>query len=169
VAIVGRDGIGKTAIVSKLFGDLRTDPGPPLVDAFIYLPAHGSRLISPVTLLEALRKVIPDQSAASHLAERRNDATLTLPEKLSEVVDKLAGSRVLVVIDNGEDLLDSGMRLRDPELDEMARALLLGRDHGVKLVFVTREAPEPLLREFAAARPCFSDGRGAGRVWRAAR
>jgi tetratricopeptide (TPR) repeat protein len=147
VAIVGPDGIGKTAMVSRLLDDLRTDSGQPPVEAFVYLPADGSRPIGPAILLEDLSKVVPEPAVAAHLNDRLNDSRLAMLAKLDVALEQLAGTRVVVVIDDAEELLDKGLRLRDDELDELVRALLIRRDHGVKLVMVAREAPEPLLRE----------------------
>jgi tetratricopeptide (TPR) repeat protein len=151
VAVVGPGGIGKTAMVSRLLDGLRRNPQRLPVDAFIYLPAHGSRLIRPAILLEDLRKVVPDRSAADDLAERLNNSALTLPDKLDEVLEELSGTRVIVVIDNAEELLDADGQLRDRELDALVKALLRRRDHAVTLVLATREAPDPLIREFASA------------------
>jgi len=148
VAMVGRDGIGKTAMVSRLFDNLRREPRRLPVDAFVYLPADGSRPIGPVILLEDLSRLVPDEAAGTRLAEVMNDSALTSPEKLDEVLEDLGGTRVVVVVDSAEALLDSGSRLQDPELDELVKALLIRPDHGVKLILVSRREPEPLLREF---------------------
>jgi tetratricopeptide (TPR) repeat protein len=148
VAIVGRDGIGKTAMISRLLDSLQADPGRVRMGALIYLPTQGSRLISPALLLEDLRKAAPDQDSTSHLAEPGKDSALTVPERLDKVIAQLAGRSVLVVIDNAEDLLDTQGRLRDPDMDEMIRALVIRGHHGVKLLLSTRKAPESLLREF---------------------
>jgi tetratricopeptide (TPR) repeat protein len=148
VAVTGRDGIGKTALAVEFLYRLRRDPSRLPVDAFVYMPAQGTRPVTAAILLEDLRKVVPDQKAAARLAERLNDAALSMPEKLDEALGELAGTRVVVVIDNAERLLDPALQLRDPELDEVVRGLMLRHDHSVKLVLVTRDRPEPLLRGF---------------------
>jgi hypothetical protein len=151
VAVVGRDGIGKTAVVSRLFDSWRTDPPPPPVDAFVYLPALGPRPVTSATLLTDLRNAVPNQrAAAAGTAERPNESASTPTEKLDEVLRELAGTRVLLVVDNVETLLDANTALRDPGLDEVVKGLLFGRDHAVKLMLVTREAPDSLLREAAS-------------------
>ncbi len=147
VAVVGRDGIGKTAMMSRLLDDLRGNSQHLPVDAFVYLPADGSRPIGPTILLEDLAKIIPDQAEEAHLVDRLNDPWLAMLDKLDVTLEQLAGTRVVVVVDNAEELLDRGRRLRDPELEEVVKALVVRRDHRVKLVLVTREAPEPLLRD----------------------
>ena len=148
VAIVGRPGIGKTAILSRLSEGLRRNDGHLPVDAFLYLPADGSQPIGPAILLEQLSKIVPNEAASASLDARLNDSTLALSDKLDVTLEELAGTRVVVAIDNAEELLDRGRRLRDHELDALVRALLLRRDHEVKLVLATREAPAQLLREF---------------------
>ena len=148
LAIVGSAGIGKTAMIFRLFDDLRSRTGQLPIDASLYLPADGSRPIGPAMLLEELSKIVPDEGASARLGEHLNDSTLALSDKLDVTLEQLAGSRVVVAIDSAEELLDRGGRIRDPELDELVRALLIRRDHGVKLVLATRSAPEPLLRDF---------------------
>jgi tetratricopeptide (TPR) repeat protein len=145
--VVGRDGIGKTALVSQLFDRLRRELGQIPVHALVYLSAHGSRPIRPAILLEDLRKAAADGTSNGHI-ESMNGSALTSLEKLDKVIEELAGARVIVVIDNAEALLDPQKRLRDRELSEVFEALLKRRDHGVKLVLVTREAPDLLLRDF---------------------
>jgi tetratricopeptide (TPR) repeat protein len=148
LAIVGRAGIGKTAMISRFCDDLESRTGQLPVDVFLYLPADGSRPIGPATLLEELSKIVPGEEARARLGEHLNNSGLVLADKLDATLKQLGGSRVVVAIDSAEELLDKGGRIRDHELDELFRALLSRGDHGVKLVLATRSAPEPLLREF---------------------
>jgi tetratricopeptide (TPR) repeat protein len=148
LAIVGRPGIGKTAMIFRLSDDLESMTGQLPVDAFLYLPADGSRPIGPTTLLEELSKIVPGEEAKARLGEHLNNSGLVLADKLDATLKQLAGSRVVVAIDSAEELLDQGGRIRDHELDELIVALLTRRDHGVKLVLASRSAPEPLLRQF---------------------
>jgi tetratricopeptide (TPR) repeat protein len=146
VAVVGRGGIGKTAMISQWRESLQRDRDQLPVDAFVYLSAYGARPIRPTTLLDDLRKTIPDRAAAARLAEGLNDPTLTLAEKLNEVLNGLGDTSTIVVIDDAEVLLDTQKRFRDPELEELVGTLVRRNDHGVKLIFVTRDEPEQLLR-----------------------
>ena len=148
LAIVGRAGIGKTAMIRRLSDDLGSRTGQFPVDVFLYLPADGSRPIGPATLLEELSKTVPGEEARARLGEHLNNSGLVLADKLDATLKQLAGSRVVVAIDSAEELLDKGGRMRDHELDELFRALLTRPDHGVKLMLATRSAPEPLLRQF---------------------
>jgi tetratricopeptide (TPR) repeat protein len=148
LAVVGSAGIGKTAMIVRLVDDLRSIPGQLPIDAFLYMPADGSRPIGPAILLEELSKIVPDEEASASLGEHLNDSALALSDKIGVTLKQLAGSRVLVVIDSAEALLDNGGRVRDYELDELFRGLLSRSDHGVKLVLASRSAPEPLLRQF---------------------
>jgi tetratricopeptide (TPR) repeat protein len=148
LAIVGSAGIGKTAMIVRFVDDLRSTSGQLPIDAFLYLPADGSRPIGPAILLEELWKIVPDEEARASFGEHPNNLTLPLSDKIDATLKQLAGSRVVVVIDSAEALLDKGGRVRDYELDKLFRALLIRHDHGVKLVLATRSAPEPLLREF---------------------
>ena len=148
LAIVGSAGIGKTAMISRLFDDLRSTTGQLPIDAFLYLPADGSRPIGPAMLLEELSKIVPDEGARAALGEHLNNSMLPLAAKLDRTLEQLAGSRVAVAIDSAEELLDKGGRIRDHELDELFRALLIRPDHGVKLILATRSAPESFLRQF---------------------
>jgi hypothetical protein len=106
LTIVGRAGIGKTAMIFRLSDDLGSRTGQPPVDAFLYLPADGSRPIGPATLLEELSKIVPGEEARARLGEHLNDSTLILADKLDVTLEQLAGSRVVVAIDSAEELLD---------------------------------------------------------------
>jgi len=147
LAIVGSAGVGKTAMIVRFIDDLRSTSGQLPIDAFLYLPADGSRPIGSAILLEELSKIVPGEGARPSLGEQLNDSTRPLSDKIDATLKQLAGSRVVVVIDSAEALLDNGARVRDYELDELFRGLLSRRDHGVKLVLATRSAPEPLLRQ----------------------
>jgi tetratricopeptide (TPR) repeat protein len=148
VAVVGPAGIGKTSMIVRLIYGLRKDPRWLPVDALVYLTANGSRPIGPATILEDLCRVLPDQATAARLGARLNDAAFAPSDTLDEFLEALRDTRVVVVIDNAEELLDTGGRLRDPELDELLRVLLSQRDHRVKLVLVTHAPPISILRGF---------------------
>jgi tetratricopeptide (TPR) repeat protein len=148
LAIVGGVGIGKTAIISRLVDDLRSMTGQLPLDAFLYLPADGSRPIGPAMLLEELSEAVPGKGAGAGLHEHLNNPALALSGKLDATLEQLAGSRVVVIIDSAEELLDRGGRIRDYELEELLKELLIRHDHRVQLVLATHSAPEPLLRQF---------------------
>jgi tetratricopeptide (TPR) repeat protein len=148
VVIVGREGIGKTAMLSQLRESLQSDSSRLAIDGFVYLSAEVFRPITSEALLDDLRKILPQPESLT--AERSKGSALTSPAQLDQLLEELQGTRVVVVIDNAEQLLDSRKQLRDPELDQTVQALLVRRDHAVTLVFVTREAPTSLLRAFPA-------------------
>ncbi|MGR6917258.1 TIR domain-containing protein [[Actinomadura] parvosata] len=149
VAIAGRSGNGKTAMISQWREVLRAEPTPP-VDAFVYLAAYGTRPVRTSILLEELAKAVPDPGARARLAEFLHDPSRTVYDKLDKVLMALTGPTV-VVIDDAEVLLDAAGRIRDPELSEIIDILLHRTDHRVKLILVTQELPELLMRANPAA------------------
>jgi tetratricopeptide (TPR) repeat protein len=145
IAVVGRDGIGKTTMVSQLRQRLaQQDLSVPV--AFTYLPALGYEPVTGAAMLRALVRVAPGEEAADWLAERLH-APVPYLEKLDEILASLAGTRTIMAIDNAEVLLDQEAQILDRELSELINELVNRDDHAVTLVLVSRRNPDGLLRE----------------------
>jgi len=150
VVVVGPDGVGKTAIVSRLLDPPEGGNGSRSMpaEAVVYLPVHGARPITAAVLLTCLRRALPSQRA-SGLTTMLEDEVLTSEQKLEVLLERISNRRVVVAFDNVEDLLDGANgEFRDPELREVLSALVGRRQHGVKVVLITRTGtePRPLLR-----------------------
>jgi tetratricopeptide (TPR) repeat protein len=127
LAITGPRGVGKTGMVSRLLGAIRTgEVELPLV-GFVYLPVYGMQPVNASLLVHALAEV-----ARSPLARR----SVPWRDLLDGVLDALAGQLVILVIDNAENLIDQHGRFSDRELDGVLKRLVERRDHGVRPVLV---------------------------------
>jgi tetratricopeptide (TPR) repeat protein len=142
VAVCGPDGIGKSMMVAELLKKLGSKRAAP--DAVVWLRAHGARPVSAAVLLTDLGRAANRGIAAVEPLLANPDLTVT--QKLEAVLRHLGQQRVIVAIDNVEELLDGDSNeFRDSELDELIRALGIWSEHGVKVVLVTQKEPEPLL------------------------
>jgi tetratricopeptide (TPR) repeat protein len=160
VVVIGRDGIGKTAVVRRLLEAQGTGLGPQIADGVVYLTAEGPRPVSAAVLLADLGQLVPAPQQTSVRVEL-NRPELTVTQKLDKLLRGLGPTRVLLAIDNLEELLDPETHeLLEPELDEILRTLIVRHDHAVKIVLLTRTAPEPLLEPLPAriARLSLDDG-----------
>jgi tetratricopeptide (TPR) repeat protein len=147
--VVGRAGIGKTAMVCRGLralegGQLPGDGGPLSVDGIVYLSASGSRRVTAPNLFADLTKLLPDGDA-QRLDALYKDPRITTEAKMCALLEAFPNGRVLSLLDNFEDVLDPATQnIRDAELDEALRALLMLPHHAVKVILTTRIAPRDL-------------------------
>jgi tetratricopeptide (TPR) repeat protein len=145
VVLHGPDGIGKTAMTIRFCAELERDD-PPWIDAVIYSKADGSDPVTTASLLRHLGNVGPVGSDTP-IDPLLHNQDLTPRQKLDLALDSIGSLRVLVVIDNVEELLEDDGTFRDAELGEVLYNLASARRHQVKLLLVTRKRPEALLTE----------------------
>jgi tetratricopeptide (TPR) repeat protein/predicted MPP superfamily phosphohydrolase len=161
VTVVGRAGVGKTAMVCLLLKALESGRLPDLgsaelngqvfgnehtlpVDGIVYLSAVGTRRVNLPNLWADLVKLLPPAAAAELEAVYQNPQAGTAARMLALLAHFPRG-RVAVLLDNFEELLDAESgALADTELDEALRALLAGPQHGIKVLITTRLAPREL-------------------------
>ncbi len=149
ITVVGRGGTGKTAIVCRLLksvesGQLPDDGGPLSVDGIVYLSAIGTRRVTLANLYADLCKLLPGEIAA-HLDSLYKKPQASTEFKMQELLVNFSQGRVVVLLDNFEDLIDSEtLNIRDAELDEALRALLNLPQHAVKVILTTRIPPRDL-------------------------
>lgn len=134
VALVGEAGIGKTAVVTKFARDLSHV-------AVDYLAARGYPAVNAVSLLEGLAGTHPDEEKRAALLRLVRAPDLVLLGKLDAVLNGLKGRRVLVILDDMEQLLDDEGDLRDGSLLALLRELADRGDHHVQAVLVTTRLP----------------------------
>ena len=149
LTVVGRGGVGKTAMVCRLLkgieagrlpDELGKEVGELTVDGLIYLSQNGTRQISAANLFADLCKLLPAAEAQQMEALYRDPQTAT-DAKVKTLLTHFARQRVIVLLDNLEDLVDSASRqLNNAELNEMLLALLRAPVHGVKVLCTTRIA-----------------------------
>lgn len=149
MTVVGRAGVGKTAMVCRLLkslegGQLPDDGGPFTVDGIVYLSAAGTRRITLANIYADLGRLL-DQESARQLEALWKDARSTVDMKLTALLEKFPGGCHVLLLDNFDELVTpENHNLRDSELDEALRALLTLPHHGVKVIITTRIAPHDL-------------------------
>ena len=149
LTIVGRGGVGKTAMVCRLLkglesGELPDGLGAMKVKGIVYLSETGSHRASFANIFYDLCKLLPAETANELDAVYKNPQDGT-ESKMRAVLDKFTGGRVVLLLDNFEPLVDTEtFAIRDAELDEALRAFLNGTHTAVNIVITTRVAPKPL-------------------------
>ncbi|HRU94729.1 MAG TPA: TIR domain-containing protein, partial [Anaerolineae bacterium] len=153
VTVVGRAGVGKTAMVLKLLKAAENGRLPVLqegederfpVEGILYLSQVIGRPISWPNLYSDLCRLLPGVEAEAATAVYR-DPQAPLTAKVQALLAHFAERRVLVLFDNLEDLVDPATReLTDAELAEALTAFLRAPQHGVTLLATTRVAPRAL-------------------------
>ena len=150
LTIDGRGGIGKTAVVCRLLksvesGKLPDDQGSLSVDGIVYLSASGSRRINVPNLYADLCKLLPADKA-QQLDALYKDPQASTAAKVQALLNEFPQGRFVVLLDNFEDLVDTGTTaITDAELNEALQAVLNAPQHAVKIILTTRIAPRDLL------------------------
>ena len=156
MTVVGRAGIGKTAMVCRLLkalesGRLPDDLGEMSVSGIVYLSARGTRQVSVPNLFADLCKLLPEETARELDALYKNPQA-SAEAKFGALLAAFPGNEqpqpvapTLVLLDNFEDVIDPETHdVKDGELDEALRALLRLPHHTVKVILTTRIAPRAL-------------------------
>jgi len=149
LAVVGRGGVGKTAMVCRLLkalegGRLPDEGGALEVDGIVYLTPVGAHQVSFEKLFADLCRLLPEDTA-SRLGERYRDGQ-SPRELMVALLDEFPSGRVVVLLDNFEDFIDpKSLAITDASLEEALGALLTAPDHAVKVILTTRLAPFALL------------------------
>jgi anion-transporting ArsA/GET3 family ATPase len=158
MTIVGRGGVGKTAMVCRLLKHLENGALPddllksfaqarPLkVDGIVYLSEGGSHRATFANIFYDLCKLLPEKTAQRLDAIYKNPQAGTA-SKMNALLEHFQGERVLVLLDNFEPLVDDSCAtcgLRDAELEEALRTFLDGTHTAVNIVLTTRVAPRAL-------------------------
>ena len=150
MTVVGRGGIGKTAMVCRLLrslegGQLPDDGGPLTVDGIVYLSAARSlHRVSLPDLYAGLTKLLPDE-IVKQLDSVYKNPQATTRSIMEALVEAFPRGRTVVLLDNFEDVLavETG-QIKDAELNDALRALLELPPHGLKIIITTRVAPADL-------------------------
>ena len=149
MTVVGRAGIGKTAMVCRLLKSLEggrlPDDGDDLkVDGIVYLSSTGTRVTNVPNLLADLCKLLPDERSQELDTFYKNPQVSTTM-KTNALLAEFPYGRTIVLFDNFETVLDAEtMNLRDTELDDALHALLNAPHHSIKVIVTTRVAPHDL-------------------------
>lgn len=147
--IVGRGGVGKTAMVCRLLkalerGQLPDDLGPLILDGIVYLSQIGSHHVNVPNIFADLCRLLPVDSA-TRLSAIYRDAQKPTRDKLFTLLEQFQDKPIVVLLDNLEHLLDPEKRqLMDADLQEALVATLEAPHHQVKFLITTRLTPQDL-------------------------
>jgi tetratricopeptide (TPR) repeat protein len=150
MTVVGRGGVGKTAMVCRLLkalegGQLPDDGGPLAVDGIVYLSKTGGRPVSLPNLFADLGRLLPDDTA-QRLQLLYRDPQQTPEALMLAVLEAFPTGRTVVLLDDFEDVVDfQSLGITDAALDAALRTLITAPQHGIKLICTTRVAPRELL------------------------
>jgi tetratricopeptide (TPR) repeat protein len=151
MTVVGRGGVGKTAMVCRLLrslerGKLPDDGGELALDGIVYLSARSGHPVNFPNLFYDLCKLVPE-SAAKYLDQLYKDPKQSVNAQMQALLAEFPNGRTIVLLDNFEDVVDvETQTIKERELNEALRALLEAPPHGLKFILTTRVAPQALLR-----------------------
>lgn len=148
VLVVGRSGVGKTAVVCRLlnalkWGQLPDGGGTFTVHGIVYLSTLGSRRITLHNICTDLSQLLP-VAQAQKAQGLLKEPYMSAEAKMRSFLSYFSTEKIMLLLDNFEDLVDVTGKIIDPELDESLRALLTVPHHGVKTILTTRIAPKGL-------------------------
>lgn len=150
LTVVGRGGVGKTAIVCRVLktleqNELPDDGGTLECDGIVYLSTKGSKRVNVPNLFSGLSKLLPT-GVAQELDKLYRDPHTTPEEQFRVLLEYFPKGRFVVLLDNMEDLTDPETQsLTDAELLEALQTFLRAPSHAVKIIMTTRFAPRELM------------------------
>ncbi len=150
LTVVGRGGVGKTAMVCRLLkeleaGRLPDDGGELAVDAIVYLSQAGVHPVTFPNLFADLTRLLPNRKAWQ-LQQLYLDPQQTPGQLMLTLLEAFSGGRRIVLLDNLEDLIDPvTLAVSDAGLDAALGELLTAPEHGIKVIATTRMVPRELL------------------------
>jgi tetratricopeptide (TPR) repeat protein len=152
VSVVGRGGVGKTAMVCRLLKmfeagqapDTAGKTSPITVGGIVYLSRTGVHRVEYPTLVADLARLPPDQTGQRLLRLYQEQAPAEVMAAVLEAFP--AGDPVVVLLDNLESVMDPAAEtLTEPALQEALTVLLTAPAHAVRVIATTRVAPTGLL------------------------
>jgi tetratricopeptide (TPR) repeat protein len=99
IAVYGRGGVGKTALMCKVLGDFEKHTPP--ADGLAYFRADKTPLLTAGEIFEALAHFLPADHA---FHEFRKDITVSISDKTRALIEAMQGGRYILYIDNLESL-----------------------------------------------------------------
>ena len=155
VTVIGRGGIGKTAMVCRLLKDLEAgrisdvegEPAAITVGGIVYLSSNGLHQVQYPTLVADLLRLLP-ADAAQRLQALYQDPHHTPRQMMLALLEAFpVGEPVVVLLDNVESVMDPEQEtLTEPALHKALTAVLTAPAHAVTVVATTRVTPTVLLR-----------------------
>jgi tetratricopeptide (TPR) repeat protein len=152
VSLVGRAGIGKTALVCRLLKSielgraLNPEGGAAAVTAsgIVYLSRNGAHQVAYPTLVSDLLSLLPADTARWLQLMYQELSPADMMPALLEAFP--AGEPVIVLLDNLESVMDAEREaLTEPALQDALTAVLTAPAHALKVIVTTRVTPTALL------------------------
>ena len=145
--IVGRAGVGKTAMICRLLkaleaGHLPDDLGEHRVNGIVYLGEAGSHKVNFANIFTDLSKLL-SRETATQLESLYKDPKSPVESKTFALMEAFSDGQVVLLLDNFETLIETE-NIRDAELKEALNAFLCGPHHTIKIIITTRIAPHDL-------------------------
>jgi tetratricopeptide (TPR) repeat protein len=142
VTVVGRSGIGKTALAGRVMKDLEhnrwphtTDAAP--VDGIVYLSRSPTTDITLERLFLLCTQILaPEQQ--DELNRVWGSTSLSTPEKIERLLEAMARGVYVIMLDHVEGLLDTDGRIQDPELQSFFERSL-SAPQGARLLLTSRD------------------------------
>ncbi|MEP7107530.1 MAG: tetratricopeptide repeat protein [Ferruginibacter sp.] len=150
IIVVGRGGVGKSAMVSRLLrslegGQLPDEGGAMTVDGIVYLSdARSLHRVNVPDLYSSLTKLLSEETNKYLDSLYKNPQTKTR-EIIQALLESFTAGRTVVLLDNFEDEIDIETgKIKDAEINEALRALLELPPHRLKVIITTRIFPGEL-------------------------
>jgi hypothetical protein len=151
ISVIGRGGIGKTALVSKVLHEIEKHSS--IGDKFrslqgiVYLSTRTKGITLERIFMECAA-LFDDEASQSVLLQIWTSPKLTNTQKIEQFLVKLSSDRYVILLDNMEDLLDEYGHIVAEDLREFF-TLTLKTTHNICLLVTSREPlelPKELMR-----------------------
>lgn len=143
LSVIGRPGIGKTALASRVLGELEAFRWPhtgardPAVEGIVYLSSSHTAPITLEQVFQQCRRLLLPE-AQTHLDRVWGSGTLPTVEKVDRLLEMLADGPVVILLDYAQELLDEDGRVADDDLRTFVdRCVMAGRE--VRLLVTSRQ------------------------------
>ncbi len=163
LTIVGRGGVGKTALICRLLKGLESGQFPDQLgkfdcDGIVYLSGAGSHKVNAPNIFQDLIKLLPEGKSAE-LRSLYEKAEVSMRDKVLALLDAFPSGCTVLLLDNFEDVVATETRhLLDDGLRAFLNTVLTAPHHGLKVILTTRVAP----MDFALVQPARQSTRELG-------
>jgi len=143
ISLLGRGGMGKTALACKVLQELEHNrwthsDGGPSVDGVVYLSTRTRGITLERLFLDCAHVLGGEQGERLQRLWASPDSEFPLEDKVSRLLEMLGAGLHVVLLDNVEDLLDAHGRFQSPEL-ELFFHVVVRSPHQVRVLLTSRE------------------------------